>query len=84
MYHRVTGNIVKWTHAQHLRYGATVRVAPNELSFIDPLAWKEMYGFGKGDFPKDLRLLGPDFFVKPGDPLVSCARAHLSTQASGD
>lgn len=27
----------------HQRYGPVVRVAPNELSFIDPEAWKDIY-----------------------------------------
>ncbi|KAF3044587.1 hypothetical protein E8E11_008894 [Didymella keratinophila] len=27
----------------HERYGPVVRIAPNELSFIDPEAWKDIY-----------------------------------------
>jgi cytochrome P450 len=30
-------------HAMHERYGPVVRVAPDELSFIDPEAWKDIY-----------------------------------------
>lgn len=31
-------------HEFHTRYGPVVRVAPNELSFIDANAWKDIYG----------------------------------------
>lgn len=74
MYYRAKGKPVKWTHAQHNHYGSVVRLAPNELSFIDPEAWDDIYGHrtaskvNKVNFAKDTRLLGQDFFVKPGDP----------------
>lgn len=36
----------------HDRYGSVVRIAPDELSFIDPAAWKDIYGHGtKGRQP---------------------------------
>lgn len=37
--------------ALHDIHGPVVRVAPNELSFIEPEAWKSIYcdGFGRGD-----------------------------------
>jgi hypothetical protein len=31
------------THELHKKYGNVVRVAPDELSFIDPQAWKDIY-----------------------------------------
>lgn len=30
----------------HEQYGSVVRIAPDELSFIDPDAWKDIYGHG--------------------------------------
>ena len=30
-------------HAAHLKYGSVVRVAPNEISFADPKAVREIY-----------------------------------------
>src|ERR1700761_9366915 len=81
MYSRFTGKIVKWTQAQHNRYGPVVRVAPNELSFIDPNAWKDIYGYRTANFAKDARFLGPDFFVKPGDP-TGIIRASESTHST--
>lgn len=40
----------------HDRYGPVVRVAPDELSYITALAWKEIYGFrtGHSQNPKHL------------------------------
>jgi hypothetical protein len=31
----------------HQRYGPVVRIAPNEVSFVDELALRELYGHGK-------------------------------------
>jgi len=43
--------LMLWSGRQHIllknlhdRYGPVVRVGPNELSFIDPKAWSDMYG----------------------------------------
>ncbi|KAI9925898.1 hypothetical protein ASPWEDRAFT_42562 [Aspergillus wentii DTO 134E9] len=39
----------------HAKYGDVVRIAPDELSFNDPAAWNDIYGYrtGKGEFDKD-------------------------------
>lgn len=39
----------------HAQYGDVVRIAPDELSFNDPAAWNDIYGYrtGKGEFDKD-------------------------------
>ena len=66
LYACFTGNIVKWTHAQRQRYGEVVRVSPNELSFINPDAWKDIYGHrtaGKPNFRKEMKFYGPDLFA---------------------
>ena len=41
----------------HQKYGDVVRVSPDQLSFIDPEAWKEVYGIrsGQPQRPKDQR-----------------------------
>ncbi|OTA76189.1 hypothetical protein M434DRAFT_402544 [Hypoxylon sp. CO27-5] len=36
----------------HDKYGEVIRVAPNQVSFINPQAWKDIYGHGHADFPK--------------------------------
>ena len=53
--HLVRGDLVQRTQELHKQYGAIVRLAPNELSFIDAQAWQDIYGFhqGKPNFPKN-------------------------------
>ena len=45
----------------HEQYGPVVRIAPNELSYIAPAAWKDIYGFNAGQpqLPKDLSMFPP-------------------------
>ncbi|TGJ85791.1 hypothetical protein E0Z10_g3011 [Xylaria hypoxylon] len=41
--------------ALHERYGTVVRIAPNELAFSSPQAWRDIYGHkkaGEEEFPK--------------------------------
>ncbi|EPS43072.1 hypothetical protein H072_2918 [Dactylellina haptotyla CBS 200.50] len=38
------GRLHRKVLALHLQYGPVVRIAPDELSFSDPAAWKEIYG----------------------------------------
>ncbi|KAH8684155.1 averantin oxidoreductase [Ilyonectria robusta] len=42
-------------HQLHLKYGPIVRTMPNELTFTDPQAWKDIYGHRQGhpQFHKD-------------------------------
>ncbi|KPM37730.1 hypothetical protein AK830_g8831 [Neonectria ditissima] len=42
-------------HQLHLKYGPVVRTMPNELTFTDPQAWKDIYGHRQGhpQFHKD-------------------------------
>jgi cytochrome P450 len=71
MYHKGSGSYVRWIHALHQEYGPVVRTAPDELSFIEPEAWKDIFGHRRSDqpnFAKDPRVLGRDFFAKPGEP----------------
>lgn len=87
MYSRAMGQIVKWTQVQHNRYGSVVRMSPNELSFIDAEAWDNIFGHGRAskfknvEFIKDPRLVGPDLFVKPGEP-AGIMRADHSAHAT--
>lgn len=41
------GKLVHDTKAIHDRYGLVVRLAPNELSYIDERAWQDIYGHRK-------------------------------------
>lgn len=51
------GRLHEWTARQHRLYGPIVRLRPNELSFTDASAWKEIYSFRQGQqqMPKILR-----------------------------
>ncbi|OLN96585.1 Versicolorin B desaturase 1 [Colletotrichum chlorophyti] len=47
----------------HETYKGTVRVSPNELSYIQPQAWKDILGRPlKSELPKDLRFFGGETF----------------------
>jgi cytochrome P450 len=40
----------------HKKYGEIIRLAPDELSYVQSTAWKEIYGHrapGEPEFPKD-------------------------------
>ncbi|KAI1804330.1 cytochrome P450 [Daldinia bambusicola] len=36
----------------HVKYGEVVRIGPNAISFINPQAWKDIYGHGHAELPK--------------------------------
>ncbi|CAO2653949.1 Nn.00g106820.m01.CDS01 [Neocucurbitaria sp. VM-36] len=61
----LTGYSHKWLQELHQKYGPVVRFSPNELSFIQPEVWKEVYGHRATDFQKDKTFYGPDVI---GDP----------------
>ncbi|PYH95019.1 cytochrome P450 [Aspergillus ellipticus CBS 707.79] len=42
-YATVSGNLPFWLEKQHVKYGPVVRVAPDELSYSDPRAWKDIF-----------------------------------------
>ena len=59
------GNGVHCVVDLHQKYGAVVRISPNELSFSSANSLKDIYGFktaGRNTLPKDL-----DFYQPPGD-----------------
>ena len=54
------GSLSQWMNDLHNYYRSdVVRISPDELSFIDPSAWKDIYGVRPvgGAFPKDLSTL---------------------------
>jgi cytochrome P450 len=45
--------ILEWKYIEfHEKYGEVVRVNANEIAFIRPEAWKDIYGHGHAEFPK--------------------------------
>ncbi|KAL4861251.1 hypothetical protein BDV12DRAFT_208241 [Aspergillus spectabilis] len=68
LYHTFKGDLIDWITQLHLLYGHTVRVAPGELSYSTPDAWKDVYGHavaGKKSTEKDTRFYGPSFNGSP-------------------
>ncbi|KAL6173163.1 hypothetical protein ACJQWK_00726 [Exserohilum turcicum] len=63
----VTGNTHrKWT-ALHKQYGEVVRVSPDLVSFINPEAWRQIYGHGNTQpMQKD-----PVFYFRPPSDIIS-------------
>ncbi|KAB2571595.1 Cytochrome P450 monooxygenase rdc4 [Lasiodiplodia theobromae] len=58
-WHKARGTQVAWITELHRQYGHVVRVAPDQLSYTNAEAWKDIYGHktpaGRGNLPKDLR-----------------------------
>lgn len=54
---RLSGDEVSTLHSLHLKYGQCVRVAPGELSTINPVASRDIYGHRnpKREVPKDFK-----------------------------
>lgn len=70
LYYRSAGKAVVWNHELHQKYGPVVRVTPNELSFIQPEAWRDINGHrigGKPNFTKDATFYGRDSFATEGE-----------------
>lgn len=57
----IRGQLAQQVKALHEQYGEIVRIAPDELSFIQGDAWKAIYGTrpGHGQKPKDIRFYPP-------------------------
>ncbi|KAK9780326.1 hypothetical protein SCAR479_02963 [Seiridium cardinale] len=66
------GSLSKDFLKMHDKYGPVVRVAPDELSFIEPGAFKEIYGYKRPELEKDKKYhsgLG-------GDPTILNSDQH--------
>ncbi|KAI1420447.1 cytochrome P450 monooxygenase [Xylaria sp. FL1777] len=61
------GTIAQDLLAVHEKYGDTVRITPDEISFIDPKNWKEIYGYRVGKAGKVEMIKDPRYHdtVKP-------------------
>lgn len=44
----ITGTQIHYMLALHEKYGSVVRFCPDELSYTDAQAWKDIYGYVKG------------------------------------
>lgn len=53
----LTGNEIYFMHDLHMKYGSVVRFSPNELSYTDAQAWRDVFGYQKGK-PENLKAPG--------------------------
>ncbi|KAK0118681.1 hypothetical protein ONS95_007564 [Cadophora gregata] len=62
----------------HSQYGAIVRIAPNELSFTSPQAWKDIYAHhqGRPEMAKNLQL----YSQQPGSTHILIANREDHTR----
>lgn len=75
----ISGNEHMFLYELHMKYGPAVRLGPNELSFIDAQAWKDIYGHrkaGKPEFTKD-----PSFFDASANGEQDIIRADKATHS---
>lgn len=74
LYHLVAGNLPYYVANVHEQYGPVVRIAPNELAFRDPRAWKDIYTRkprGAYELPHDMAFYNP-----PNGPSTSIMNCH--------
>ncbi|OBT62545.1 hypothetical protein VE03_07403 [Pseudogymnoascus sp. 23342-1-I1] len=75
VFYNLAGRLPYRCHQLHTTYGDVVRIAPDELSFTNPTAWKDIYGHRQGHalMPKDMA-----FYNRPPsgvDNLITANRA---------
>ncbi|ELR05414.1 hypothetical protein VC83_03574 [Pseudogymnoascus destructans] len=80
VYYHLTGQLPYRCHQLHTTYGDVVRIAPDELSFTNADAWKDIYGYRHGHqpMPKDM-----SFYNIPSNgahSLITASRADHSRQ----
>ncbi|KAL2826539.1 cytochrome P450 [Aspergillus pseudoustus] len=75
------GTLHLHSQALHRKYGDVVRIAPDELSYTDEQAWKDIYGASR-NFPKDTRFYNastkkaPSVLTAP-DNVHSCQKRAI-------
>ncbi|KAI1864031.1 uncharacterized protein JN550_009051 [Neoarthrinium moseri] len=65
LYHLQAGDNPHWVASLHDVYGPVVRIAPHELSFVDPMAWRDIYGRKPGDGKQRELSMDPIFYGQP-------------------
>ncbi|KAL5353083.1 hypothetical protein ACLOAV_001113 [Pseudogymnoascus australis] len=75
VFYHLTGQLPYICHQLHTTYGDVVRIAPDELSFNNPNAWKDIYGHRQGHPPmsKDMA-----FYNRPASGVDSLITANRS------
>lgn len=74
----LTGQLSYHVLALHEQYGDVVRIGPNELSYNNSQAWKDIYGFKTSQAPLPKC---PDFYTSPPGGFHSIITADTATHA---
>ena len=74
---QLRGTFHHFTQAAHQRYGAVVRISPNELSFVSAAAWSDIYAKreGKPPLPRDKTFFN-DMLVDPNTLTMADEQTH--------
>ncbi|OTA99100.1 hypothetical protein M426DRAFT_95514 [Hypoxylon sp. CI-4A] len=75
MYHLVIGDLPFLLLEYVEKYGPTLRIAPNELLFNDPKAWKEIYGHRTGG-ALEMEKYNPKLISHLPDHVISAGRTE--------
>jgi cytochrome P450 len=70
---RMQGHIDFQIAEEHRKHGEVVRIGVNELSFINPNAWKDIYGHGHAE----LRKFFPPNTINPNQIIAANASDHF-------
>ena len=74
---QLSGKFHHFTQAAHQRYGAVVRISPNELSFVSAAAWSDIYARreGRAPLPRDKTFFN-DMLVDPNTLTMADDQNH--------
>lgn len=73
----MSGQGHKYIRELHEKYGDVVRVAPNQVAFVDPKGWKDIMGHRKMGQTENGR--DPTFYTLSNDGIIGA----ISTEAHG-
>ncbi|EOA87503.1 uncharacterized protein SETTUDRAFT_154174 [Exserohilum turcica Et28A] len=81
-YHFIRGSILMWEQREHNSYGEIIRLGPNRLSFINPTAWKDIYGHKHGDAKPNVKNLDRAAKSMPSGRLPMALEPSLAGHAA--
>lgn len=79
IYHSFKGDVPFLLHKLHLEYGPVVRMTPNELSYTDPKAWKDIYGHRNG-IPENKKDESQNFDADKAHPSIIHADKEMHSK----
>ncbi|KAI0411817.1 cytochrome P450 [Xylaria grammica] len=78
----IKGNQVKWMTTQYRKYGPTVRFAPNDISYTEAQAWRDicLVSKGKKENGKEIRFYPPSANGTPSLLTESSLERHATVR----